>query len=87
MNQIGNSAAVIALPLDTNPRLMVGRGYPMEGMMLNPQELMDLPGYGRAKEYLIDQGQWDDPALRHQEIARKIADMAEGLAERMEERE
>lgn len=55
--------------------------------MLNAQELMDLPGYGRAKEYLIDQGQWNDPALKKQEMARKISDLAEALAERLEEQQ
>lgn len=54
---------------------------------MTPQQLIDLPGYGKAQEHLIKQGQWNDPKLKHQEMARKISDLAEELAERLEEQE
>lgn len=38
--------------------------------MMTPQELMDLPGYGKAIPHLIKQKQWDEYAgLEYREFA------------------
>lgn len=38
--------------------------------MMTPQELIDLPGYGKAKPHLIKQRQWDEYAgLEYREFS------------------
>ena len=52
---------------------------------LTPQELIDIPGAGRAEKHLRDQGQWDDKSILDGETEYKITVKVTGYYDPMSE--